>query len=276
MMPMMEENILKYDTGPEFLKHYYLSRKKSNKKFSYETWAREIKYPHRSNLRLVVSGARKISPVLEGCISKKILKNQREKQYFKLLCQIDRAQNETQRKAFQSRAQLIKSQKETTISNQEENHKHILEMVYLYTILGFSDLQRTAKNLGRLFKKDESEIEKSLQMLKSKNAVETTASEDGETQWLAKSEYSILQDDFQNEALAEFHKKSFLKAIASQKLEKEKRRFDSLILALDPDEYGQFNKELQEFLDLQFYKYNTKKLKNKTLYQVQIGSFPAI
>lgn len=272
---MNEPKVTDYNSGNDFLKDYYLFRKMKNRNFSYEKWAREISYPHRSNLRLVINGTRSISIQLEECFQKNIFKTSREKQYFKILCEIRRTKTAMKREALEKKAFGLKSQKELVVGGQASSTYDVLESLYLMVLLGFSDVDRSAEGLANLLKMDKNAVAESLQKLQSRGLVREN-SEGKEAAWSSEGEYTIFKDDPHNELLAKFHKQSFLKAIAAQTLPKNKRRFDALVLPLSPQDYGDLVKELEGFLDKLFYKYNVNELKGKDLYQIQIGTFPAV
>lgn len=268
------ETILKYETGLDFLQSYYSFRKEKNSKFSYEMWSREIKYSHRSNLRLVCQGLRKISPLLESCLVNNLFKKQNEREYFRLLCMLSRVKNNLEEVEIKKRLILFKAKKERTINNSEDVYENLLESIYLFTLLGFDDLDKTTRSLAKKLNKSESDVTKILTKLEDQKMITSFIDSKGQTHWSALHQYSILADSHDNKLLSTFHKNSFLKAIESQKLPKSMRRFDSLIMALDEKDFANFSKDLQNFLDHQFYKYNKSKIKNKKLYQVQIGTFP--
>ncbi|MBO9666974.1 MAG: DUF4423 domain-containing protein, partial [Bdellovibrio sp.] len=152
----------------------------------------------------------------------------------------------------------------------------ILESLYLKVLLGFKDIDRSARGLAKTLKEDEEKILKALKSLQQRGLVEEQKTSKGTTRWATDAQYTIFKDDHTNEMLAKFHRQSFLKAIAAQRLPKGTRRFDALVLPLSPKDYANMAKEFETFLDHLFYKYNVDELKGKSLYQIQIGTFPAI
>lgn len=272
----MELKIMNYASVHAFLKDYYQHRKHKGKSFSFESWAREIQYPHRSNLRLIVTGKRALSPVLENSLKKSLFKTAKERKYFAILCEISREKSPQKKAALELVAQNLKQQKEVRVQSKGVLEEDILSAISIIMFLGFEDIDRTAKGIAKGLRMIESDLKKTLGMLSQNNLVEARLNGKGIEEWHTQGQFTVFDDDMGNEKLAAFHRQSFMRAIAAQSLSKKVRRFDSLMLPLSAGDYTQFCEDLSRFMDEQFYKYNSNTLKGKEIYQLQLGLFPAL
>lgn len=273
---MIAPEIALHTSAHAFLKEYYHHRKKMGKRFSFGSWALEIKYPHRSNLRLIITGQRAISPLLEKCLKDTIFKTAKDRKYFSILCEISREKKAPKIEALEKKALALKHQNEIHLQHKNALEDGILESWGLIVLLGFEDIDHTLKGITRILQKEESEILQMLKKLEANKLVEARKNPKGIQEWFANGKFTIFDDDLGNEKLAAYHRQSFNRAIAAQNLPKHMRRFDSLILPLSPGDYASFCEDLKGFIDNQFYKYNSNFLKGRDIYQLQVGLFPAI
>lgn len=271
---MAEPQVMNYSSAADFLREYYLFRKSSSRAFSFENWAREISYPHRSNLRLIVRGERGLPSQLEKILQDVIFKSARERKYFSLLCEIQRSKSLEKKSLLMKKAQALREHREVVVPNGPASYD-LLSSLYMTVYLGFDDVEKTTKGLARILGKDETEIESCLEKLLAAGFVRSKTDKKGKKIWSIDSHYTVFKDDHGNPRLADFHRQSFMKAIAAQRLPQNKRRFDSLVLPMSSDNYSDMVQELDAFLDKLFYKYNTNEIRGKDLYHIQIGTFPA-
>jgi uncharacterized protein (TIGR02147 family) len=273
---MSEPQIMNYSSAADFLREYYLSRKSRSRTFSFERWAREISYSHRSNLRLIVKGERGIPTQLEKILEDSIFHSAREKKYFHLLCEIQRAKSIEKKSTLMKKAETLRAHREVVVAGSFAPEYELLASLYLLVCLGFEDVDRSATGLAALLKQSPDEVANALAKLEKMGVVQQKVPKRGKTTWTTEGHYMIFKDDHNNQRLADFHRQSFMKAIAAQRLPKNKRRFDSLILPMNPENYSEMAKEFDGFLDNLFYKYNVNQLKGKDLYHIQIATFPVL
>lgn len=267
---------MNYSSAADFLREYYLFRKSKSRTFSFEKWAREISYPHRSNLRLIVKGERGVPTQLEKILEDSIFCSAREKKYFHLLCEIQRAKAIEKKSTLMKKAETLRTHREVVVKGSSAPEYELLASLYLLVCLGFEDVDRSAAGLAALLKQSPDEVANALAKLEKMGVVQQKVPKRGKSTWTTEGHYMIFKDDHNNQRLADFHRQSFMKAIAAQRLPKNKRRFDSLILPMNPENYSEMAKEFDGFLDKLFYKYNVNELKGKDLYHIQIATFPVL
>lgn len=273
---MKSPEIMNYSSAHIFLKDYYKYRKQKTKSFSFASWSREILYPHRSNLRLVVTGKRGISQIFEKCLKEKMFKTAKERAYFSALCELSREKKANRKEVLVKKVYDLTRQKEVRVSLQNGALDDIWESLLLILILGFKDVDHSLDGLAKILCQDKSLLLNRLLKLEKLDLVGSKVTANGGEEWSAKGAFTIFDDDKGNEKLATYHRQSFHRAIAAQSLPKKSRRFDSLILPLLPKEYDQFCEDLKQFLDQQYYKYSSDTLNGKDVYQLQMGLFPAL
>ncbi|MBO9668081.1 MAG: DUF4423 domain-containing protein, partial [Bdellovibrio sp.] len=84
-----------------------------------------------------------------------------------------------------------------------------------------------------------------------------------------------VPDSFGDLGLEAFYVQNLEAAKEAIKLPKEKRRFKSIFIPLNPDEFSEFNDSFQAFVNEHLHKYNTDNYADRALYQVHFNMIPA-
>jgi uncharacterized protein (TIGR02147 family) len=253
-----------------FLQDMYSYRKLANAGFSYESWARSMDVKSRSYLRFAIYRKRKISEELAQKFIINLGLNQNEKDYFVFLILYSQAKNPEQKKIFGEK--LTHFLRSNSLPVDVKPHLDILGnplVIAVRNILTFPDVLKTPQALAHLLKTPEPEIYEALLKLRSQGL----ASCDGDT-WTATQEFIQIASTPADQALLAYHRESLLKAIQSQNLSPDERSFRSVTLALSPDEYQNYLKELGVFVTQLFGKFKSDSLQSKRLYQINFNLFP--
>ncbi|WP_373997691.1 hypothetical protein [Bdellovibrio bacteriovorus] len=83
-----------------FLRDLYNYRKKTEEGFSYETWAFELNFQHRSFLRQVVIGRRALTEATAQQIAHRLFTNPEEQRHFMILFHYSRSRTPQERQLF--------------------------------------------------------------------------------------------------------------------------------------------------------------------------------
>lgn len=254
-----------------FLQDYYKYRKASNANFSYESWARELGIKSRSYLRLVVIGKRSLNDEVATLISQKLSLSDKDHEYFSLLILYSQCRSHEQKKLYGKKMmQILKTE---MTQYEVENHMEFLSSATwprLQTLLSFEDIEKTPEALSKLLEEPVQKIESGLQVLKKIEMADI----DNSNQWIAKHRSFKVPEKLGDIALEIYHTHSLQNAIKAQKLPRQQRRFRSIMMALNEDEFKKLLEELQSFVERQLSQFDFSNLKGRRLYQINFNAFP--
>ena len=268
-MQFIRPVIFEYLDVLSYLKDYYLFRKSSSDKFSYETWSRELGLNSRSFLRMIVIGKKKVTAKLAEAITNQNFSTKLEKEYFVCLVKYSHARNSEERQKYgQKLMQILRSQYRPQIVEKYEGFGKPL-LPRLLTLIGFRDVGKSDSNLAKILKVKETEIKNALEVLEKLNLINKINGE-----WVSEISTFKVPDKYGNSFLRQFHYESLEEAMRAFDLPKETRRFKSLILALNEKSLADLNQMLDEFSSEQVQRYECQEFASKNLYQLNFNIYP--
>lgn len=258
----------------DYLSEYYSFRKATAKSFSYETWAQELGVKSRSFLRMVIMGQRPITKNFAETLSYGLHLNEKELKYFFLLFEYSRAKSNEQKKFYWKQMLSILKMEEnrTEISAADFISSHWLPKIQ--TILAFSDVDKTTKNIATLLGLDETTALQCLEKLEALAVAKKDSEDVKNCSWDTQVKNFKVPEAFHNAALKNYYIQSFDDAKAAIALPAEVRKFRSLLLPLNPDEYLELLAKLEEAFQEILTQYKADKLYGRHLYQMGMSLVP--
>lgn len=258
----------------DYLTEYYLYRKNNSNGFSYEIWAQELGIKSRSFLRMVVMGQRPITKDFAETLSYGLRLSPQDLKYFFLLLEYSRAKTKEQKQYYwRQMLVLLKSRDpRTEISATEFISSHWLPKIQ--TLLGFKDIQKTTKNISDLLGLDEATALQCLEKLEALSVVQKNTENSQEGSWATHLSRFKVPEAIQNAALKEYYIQSFDDAKAAIALPAEVRKFRSLLVPLNPEEYEKLLEILEEAFQEILLQYKSDELQGRSLYQMGMSLFP--
>lgn len=253
-----------------FLQDYYSYRKLKDKSFSYQKWAYEIGITSKSYLRFAVFGQRKISEKLtqQFCIALKLASADQD--YFVQLIHYSYAKNPEQKKSYGRKlTQILKTP--VAINQVKPADDVMADPIYMIVrnVLTFCDIDRSIESIAKLVSLSVEKTAIILAKLQDEKLIHLQGA-----QWLAVHDIVKVPAQPGNLGILNFHKKSLLKAIESQKEPVSERAYRSLTLALNEKEFKEYQQDVNFFVSQIFEKYDTTQLKDRRVYQINLNSIP--
>lgn len=148
------------------------------------------------------------------------------------------------------------------------------QMPRLQVLLTLDGIDKSATNLAKLLQTKESEI---ISRLETLNKLGFAKCEN--KQWVATKKDLQTQDHPGDLALQSFHKKSLEEAITAISLPKDQRRFQSLVLSLNEDDFKAVHQELRGCLEQIVLKYTDRNNRDQSndplkIYQINLNLIP--
>jgi len=270
----MEKPLLKsYLNVSKFLQDYYWFRKATENPFSYQTWAAEMGIENRAYLRLVVSGKRPLNEVLSNKIMASLELADNERSYFLALVNYTQSKNSEQRRVF---GMQLARHFDSEVDQQEiQGHFEFTSnplMPKLQTLLSFSDFPSTTAEMALIADVSEAEIVVALNHLEALGLASRTLVGD-QAQWQPTQRSWKVASRFKDLGLREFYRNSLKRAEAAIDLPLEDRRFRSLFVAMDQNEYQDFLSDFEVFVRDQLKKRDVDTIKNRRLFQLNFNFF---
>ncbi len=263
-------NLKNYLSVTAYLQDIYLYRKQENPGFSYESWATELGFKSRSFLKMLIDGERTITPQTVEILCKSFGFDSEEAAYFHLLVGYSQATTEKDlylEKIFEN---LGKSRdlKDIVQFNEFLSSK---ELPKILVLLSFDDLDKSAKGLSHFLKKSVKEVTDDLYRLENLGLAQLN-SQTGE--WYPSKKSFKVPKSLSNEALTKYHNESLLEAIEAQSLPTHLRRYRSLLLALQEEDFEKLMVDIEALISKAAVKYDSDVLAGKRLYKMNINLHP--
>jgi uncharacterized protein (TIGR02147 family) len=252
-----------------YLLDLYNYRKATETHFSYETWAQELGFEHRSFLRQVVIGRRVLTENTAKKISERLFFTTSEQEHFMILMLYSKARSAPEREALGKKLiQLLENYYyQTEIEAYEEFVSSPL-FPRLQVLLSLGESAKQPETLAQYLQADPLEISKGLMILTKLGLAEK--SKDGYTATVSNFK---VPSNLGSNALLEYHKESLQDAIEAQSLPHHLRRYKSMILAMSQDDFDLFLKNMDSFVKEQLHKFDTATAEGRRLYQVNLNLF---
>ncbi|MEK2689164.1 TIGR02147 family protein [Bdellovibrio sp. GT3] len=252
-----------------FLHDLYQYRKATEEQFSYETWAHELGFQHRSFLRQVVIGRRALTDTTAKQICERLFFTQAEQEHFMILTHYSRARSSREREAFGKK--LIQLLEQNYYQNEIEASEEFVStplIPRLQALLSLGDDAKTAEALAQFLNADSLQVAKGLMILTKLGLAESTP--DGHKATVSNFK---VPNNLGSQALLEYHKQSLQEAIDARTLPHHLRRYKSMILPMSQEEFDSFLKNMDGFVKEQLHKFDTPKTTGRRLFQVNLNLF---
>lgn len=262
-------NIYKYLDYRLYLKDLYLLRKEQNSYFSYTTWAQAAGFKGRSYIRLVISGKRNLTvSALEKLLPTLKLKI-KDENFFRALVSFTQASKVVEREFYWQ--EILKLMNVSVSNHQIDTYtffsSHWCPKILTMIMLG--DIELTTEAIANAFSLSEKDTKRHLATLES---LEMVTLIDG--RWRATHSSCTVNSEYNNFAMQTFHKNSLLQAIEKLELNSNERFFNSLLLSLNEEQYGEAVGDLEKFIQFMRTKYAATSGKDKKLYQLNLNNVP--
>jgi uncharacterized protein (TIGR02147 family) len=267
-------DVTNYLSANQFLSDYYLKRKELDPEFSYAEWASEIGFTNRSFLRQIVSGQRSITENTRKLLVAKLGLDELGQQYFSHLVWRANAKNDTERK---HQSEALASILRLRFNRFEvKNHLDFLmsaEIPSLQVLLTYEDIDKTLVNLSRLLKAPEQKVLSWLEVLVNLKMAESYEQDDV-IRWKATTQSFSIPDQPGDVAVKHYHEKSLQKAISSLDLPTHTRKFRSLLLPLNEEQFAKAWQKLNEYAVTLLKEYDGLAFEDRRLYQINVNMVP--
>lgn len=271
----MSTNILKkpqlkdYLDVSHYLKDLYGYRKATEEGFSYESWAYEVGFQHRSFLRQVVIGRRSLTEATAKQLGERLFFTAPEQEHFAVLARYSKCRTKEERDLYGQRLlQILKGNYYQTEVEISEEFLGSPLIPRLQVLLSLGDKAHSVAELAKALQVDPLEIEKGLLVLLRLNLAELYGDK-----YKATVNSFKVPSELGSEVLLEYHKKILQDAIAARNLPPDQRRYKSLLMALSPEEFEIFLSNLNAFTKEQLQKFDNSGTEGRRLFQVNLNLF---
>lgn len=272
MNPIVKKpDITTYTNAQHFLLDYYFYRKTLDDQFSYKNWAEEIGIKNRSFLRLMTTGQRSISEsTLQQMVGRMGLDNLGQ-QYFTHLVRKSNARTEKERARYEAALKnLVRLHQNRIEITDTLSFLESPEIPALQVLMTYTDIHRSAASLAALLERSESQVTQWLNTLRNLGLAEET--NDG--QWQTRTQSYHIKDQPGDESLKRYHEKTLQHAIQALETNKDSRRYRTLIMPLDLDQFQEVWAAINDFAVLQLEKYNDQDFSARRLYHLNVNLVP--
>lgn len=266
-------DVKNYIQANHFLRDIYTYRKAKEPGFSYESWAQELEITSRSHLRLSIIGRRNISDTLAQKLAENLQLSSKEKDYFLLLILHSQSHNPSQKSYYAKKLAdffTAKIEKKTVAPTQQLLKDPTIIALRLY--LTFDDVSGSESELSQQLGISMAEIQEKLKILVAHSLVE----EEKPGFWRATSKWIQFQDQPDNTGIRAYHAASLDAAKESINFPVESRYFRSLTWAMNAEEYKDFLRDFNEFMEQMNAKYERSVLEDRKLMQINFNLIPAL
>lgn len=269
-MQISKPEVKKYLNVFQYLYDDYNYRKQNEADFSYEKWATELSVNDKSYVRMIVLGKRPMNQKMMDSFSKNLLLNDADKKYFEVLTEYTQSKTREQKELLGQK--LISLLKNELDQLEIKSHFDFLSnplLPRLQVFLSFNDIDQSPKNLAWLLNSTENDIESALQKLLDLNLVQKN--EKGFS--VLKKSFKV-PDQFGDLGLEAYYHQNLVDAKNAIQLPKAERRFRSLLLPMNSDEFNQYVNTLNDFASGLLAKYNADDFSDRRLYQLHFNIIP--
>lgn len=266
-------SVFEYLSATSYLKDYYDYRKGLNSGFSYETWSDELGLKSRSFLRMMVIGKKRITEKLVEALCQNNFLTSQEREYFQCLVGYSQSGKSAEKEILGKRLiQIIKLQNKSSII--ENPHDLISDPILprMLSLFSYQDFNPSVENFARIFGLPSESVLRVLTTLEQMGLARKV--DEKGTMWASEVITFKIPDRFGSMNMMQFHEVSLNEAIQAFHLPQETRKYKSLLLPMDADEYAKFNRLLDDFVAEQLANFNSKNAVGKRVYQANFNIHP--
>lgn len=259
-------NIKEFQNALTFLQQYYANRKSQDRQFSYEVWAQELSLKSRSYLRLVIVGQRPINEALVQAFTNFFKFTDEEAEYFSVLVEYTQCRKIEQRRTLGLKLVSLNPRSQDRI--EAEQHFEFLSDILLprlQTICGFEDSPMDKKVLAKICGIEVDSLNEKLRKLENLGLMQDQ--KPVKRHWKVPASGHALGHK-------EFYKASLKEAEKAIELPFDERKFRGLMVAMNSEEFTDFQKDFEAFAKEQLQKRGGSQLKGRRLYQLNFNFFP--
>ncbi len=265
-----EKSIFDYINIHFFLIDFYKVRKNESSSFSYEKWARQLGFKNKTILRLILQKKRNITLKSKSAFVEFFKFNQSEEEYFDALINYSQTKTASEKNLYGSL--LIKLQRQNNIQNLTELKPEVIFDVYspiILTIVNSSKAPLTVKDITKYCDLDEIKIENILTQLIGYNLISKN-----EKLYFSTLEAFSIKDHYGHPNLKKFYTFWLEKAQEAMNLPYDSRRFRSLQIALNQNEFEQIIDKSNEFATAVLSMSQQNSIEDRRLYLMNTMLFP--
>lgn len=271
----IKPSILSYTSAIEYLQDHYQYRKFKDPSFSYEIWAAELGLKSRSSLRLVCNGKKNITQAFINNFSVCLKLTLSEKEHFLLISKMTNSKTAEFRSLFLDKVHEKREIPHTEITAEMYTQflSHPIAPV-VQVLTGFQDFEANVSNLSKALNVKKEQVVKSLDLLEQCQLVQKETNEKSQDLWKTSITPFKVKDEAQSQPLYKYHHQTLSEAQQALLLEDELKRFRSVLMALDVDNFKDIKNDLEDFLRKLKSKYGTTEIKNKKLCKINFQIYP--
>lgn len=266
----MKLKIKNYLSAYLYLQDAYLERKSDSPAFSYDVWAQEMGASDKSYIRMMVLGKRPINAKMAAAFAMSLKLDSEDQKFFLVLLEYTQSKTQEQKNLFGKRlVTLLRSDLDRL---EVQAHYDFLSnplMPRLQVFISFNDVDQSPQNLAWLLGVSEDEVNAGISTLLNLGLIKRV----GDRLVTQKKSFNV-PDHFGDLGLEAFYSSNLDAAKEAMRLPKEKRRYKSLFLPLNSQEFEKYLSNLQTFVSEQIYNFNPDEYEDRTLYQVHFNIIP--
>ncbi len=266
----MKPKICTYIDIVRFYQDYFTDRKSKNPKFSYEIWGLELGFKSRTFMKLIASGKRQTTNKLIEVFAAKNNFNEMEKKHLIHLSLYRKAKTDLQRKIhFEAVLQTLDSSTNVALI---QNHVEFISSPTLPTlqlVLAFKNVNTSEKNLALITGQTLKQVQRDLKKLEKMGLAYLEGG-----LWRSIYHSFKIPDEVQSKALKKYHSNNLKEAYGVISKDDLKRRFRSVMFALNDENFGDITQEVELFLAKIKNKYDTVKNKGDRVYRLSLQTYP--
>lgn len=255
-------SIFNYMEVSYYLADYYRHRKQVDKMFSYNRWAMELGFKNKTLLRLILQRKRKVSPKSAQLFCYYLKFTDIEQEYFKALIEFSNAQTATQRNAMGAR--LIQLQKNNFQQATVSPDSGILTDVYgplVLTVVSSSHEPLQIEPIAKILCLNRDRVKMILEALEKAHLIIKK-----EGCYKAHQNCYKIGDSFFNANLKRFYQFWLSQSIKAIDYPKEVRRFGSLQMLLNEEEFSDLLNKFADFKLSILNKFENNSTDNRKMY----------
>lgn len=272
--------VRQYLSATKFLKDYFVFRQNTDPHFSYECWAAELNFKSRSYMRMICVGERRLTPEFIQVFAQQMQFSTEDINHLTLLALYDKAKTNSQRQLYLEK--IIESLETKENRVEIKNYVEFLSspiLPLLQLILSFNDIDGKLEVLKNLLNEDSQKIKLKLATLENLGLIQTLQNKTQQDESLQNQSWKAKPNSFKvpdlpgNQALLDYHQAILKKSQLALQQNPQSRRFRTLLLALNSNEFEELSQEIENFLKKILFKFNPSELNGRKIYQFNLNSF---
>lgn len=224
----------------------------------------------KSYVRMMVLGKRPINAKMAEAFANSLKLENEDRVFFFALLEYTQSKTQEQKNLFGKRLIALLRLEPDRLEIQA--HYDFLSnplLPRLQVFISFHDLDQSPQNLAWLLGTTEEEINTGISKLLELGLIQQVRG-----RFVPQKKSFRVADHFGDLGLEAFYSNNLDAAKEAIRLPKEKRRFKSLFLPLNSQEFEKYLSNLQNFVNEQIYNFNPDDYADRTLYQVHFNIIP--